>query len=78
MVRRKIDVEKAWQDRVVISAGLAGALNDLFAFDVANMSWVKLSAIASGRPPVPRSSHGLAFAGSKLYVFGGQAQQGPG
>jgi hypothetical protein len=56
---------------------LAGErLNDLYAFDLANLAWIDLSIPAAGEPPPPRSSGGLAEAGGKLYVHGGLGEIG--
>jgi hypothetical protein len=51
-------------------------LDDLFAFDLAESTWIDLSIPHGGVPPEPRNSHGFAEAGGKLYVHGGLGTKG--
>ncbi len=50
-----------------------GNLDDLHSFDIAAMTWTKLSA-ANGTLPSARSEHGFTSAGGKLFVYGGESQ----
>ena len=38
--------------------------------------WTNLTAIARGSPPPARDSMGMAAAGGRLFVFGGQGPEG--
>jgi hypothetical protein len=49
-------------------------MNDLHSLDPAAEAWFDAGAEALGNPPRPRWGHGLAAAGGRLYVFGGQAK----
>ncbi|GLC37373.1 hypothetical protein PLESTB_001594300 [Pleodorina starrii] len=51
-----------------------GAMNDLYAFDVATSTWSRLEA--QGPLPPKRSYHTMTAVGPKLYVFGGCGEQG--
>ena len=55
---------------------VTGLLGDLHAYDPAAMVWTDLSAAASSDPPSPRASFGFAPAMGKLYVHGGQGEDG--
>ncbi len=47
-----------------------GYLDDLYSFDLANLTWTRLAATAVPRPSA-RNFHGFTSAGGKLYVHGG-------
>jgi hypothetical protein len=49
----------------------SGSLQDLHAFDLANMKWTALSDPATGTWPSARNGHGFASTGGKLYVHCG-------
>ncbi len=52
----------------------AGRLDDLHAFDPANMTWTLLSAAGGDGRPSAREGHGFTWAGGGgglLYVHGG-------
>jgi hypothetical protein len=51
-------------------------LNDFFAFDPVKMTWTNLSGLVSGALPSPRHSFGFASAGGKIFVFGGELDEG--
>ena len=55
---------------------VTGLLGDLHVYDPAAMAWTDLSAAASSDPPSPRASFGFAPAMGKLYVHGGQGENG--
>lgn len=51
-------------------------LNDIYEFDVDDLSWTNVTSTAAGPAPPGRALHG--FCGSPnlgLYVFGGKASQ---
>ncbi len=48
-------------------------LDDLFMFDLANMTWTRLAA---ANAPSARYGHGFTSAGGKLYVHGGYGAGG--
>jgi hypothetical protein len=54
----------------------SGVLNDFYALNPANMTWINLSSSVSGSLPGPRCNFGFASAGGKLFVFGGEATEG--
>ena len=54
----------------------AGYLQDLHVYDPATMAWTDLSATTSGTPPFARAYHGFTSAGGKLYVHGGEGDNG--
>lgn len=47
-----------------------GELGDLHVLDPATMTWSALHAMG-GTEPLPRSLHGFAALGGKLFVYGG-------
>ena len=54
--------------------GLAGYLNDLYAFDLPTMSWMSLGVSSSG--PSPRYAFGCTSALGKIWIFGGLGSTG--
>jgi hypothetical protein len=54
----------------------SGVLDDFFAFDPINKTWKNLSGLVSGVLPGPRHSFGFASAGGKIFVFGGERDEG--
>jgi hypothetical protein len=47
------------------------ALDDLFSFDIASMTWTQLYATDGSARPGIRRWHGFTSAGGKLYLHGG-------
>ncbi len=45
--------------------------DDLYSFDLVNMTWTDLSAAEGSFRPSARSQHGFTSRGEKLYVHGG-------
>ena len=59
-----------------LSATCSGYLKDLHVYDPVAMTWEEISVVVYGTPPSPRGKHGFASAGGKLYVHGGQDDNG--
>ncbi|GBG88733.1 hypothetical protein CBR_g48263 [Chara braunii] len=52
------------------------ALNDLLRLDVGTMTWQRVSVHGREEVPLPRHSHSLASIDTRLFLFGGKAEDG--
>ena len=56
--------------------GLTGFLDDLHEFNADTVTWTDLSSLTRGSLPFPRGGHGFASVGGRLYLQGGQGENG--